>query len=184
MSHRVSYPADSKWVRRNVQLAQPEADIGDLLSKLESIVQSEYFFAGHERELRDLVRHPRSIDLSEAACAGIDPNLYHPDGPLDELSAARCSTCPVRMGCLALALQAEDPQAREGWYGGVGPDDRAEIARDLKLPTVHVCGGKDPATEAVRLRASGLTVNQVAAYLACSRRTVQRYCRRSLFEAL
>jgi AraC-like DNA-binding protein len=165
-------------VRRNLQLAQPEADIGELLSKLESTVQSEYFFTGQEHELCDLVRHPRSIDLSEAACVGIDPDIYHPDGPLDELSAARCNACPVRIGCLALALQAEDPEAREGWYGGVGPEDRAQIARELNLPTVQACDGIDLAVEAVRLRAAGLTVNQIAAHLACSRRTVQRYCRK------
>jgi predicted transcriptional regulator len=32
-----------------------------------------------------------------------------------------------------------------------------------------------PARKAPQLRAAGLTVNQIAAQLSCSRRTVQRY---------
>jgi hypothetical protein len=139
-------------------------------------MQKKHFFTGQEHALLDLVTNPKSIDLSSAACIGVDPDVYHPDGPLDELSAARCTTCPVRIGCLALALGAEDPEARAGWYGGLGPEDRSDLAQQLTAPSTpsapKLC---DPAAEAARLRASGLTVNQIARRLECSRRTIQRY---------
>jgi DNA-binding CsgD family transcriptional regulator len=139
-------------------------------------MQTTYFYTGREHELLNLIRNPRAIDLSGAVCAGVDPDIYHPDGPLDEVSAARCSACPVRLRCLALALSAEDPEARSGWYGGLGPEDRSRIANDLAVASASPRSA-DRTHEAVRLRAAGMTVDQIAARLACSRRTVQRYCR-------
>lgn len=136
-------------------------------------MQTTPFYAGREDELLDLIT-TLTIDLSGAACAGVDPELYHPDGPLDEVSAARCSICPVRMGCLALALRAEDPQFRSGWYGGLGPHDRSDVAEELAMASApHL--SCDRTREAVRLRATGLSVTEIAVRLGCSRRTVQRY---------
>ena len=43
------------------------------------------------------------------------------------------SDCPARLACLALALRAEDADAREGWYGGLAPADRDDIAHILRL---------------------------------------------------
>ena len=107
-----------------------------------------YFFAGRERELRDLVHHadrrPIDRELRDAACRGMDPDLFHPDdGQPDELVIARCTGCPARLACLALALRAEEPDARAGWYGGVGPEDRGQIAAGLHLdtPEPHVPEG-------------------------------------------
>jgi DNA-binding CsgD family transcriptional regulator len=153
------------------------AALAKFISELEAEMQTTYFYAGREHELLDLITTP-TIDLSRAACAGVDPDVYHPDGPLDEVSAARCSTCPVRMGCLAVALRAEDPQARSGWYGGLGPEDRSGIAQELAVASASQLFG-DRAREAVRLRAAGLSVTEIAVRLACSRRTVQRYFRKS-----
>jgi hypothetical protein len=140
-------------------------------------MQTTPFYAGREDELLDLLK-TQTINLSGAACAGVDPELYHPDGPLDEVSAARCSICPVRMGCLALALRAEDPEFRSGWYGGLGPNARSRVAEELEVASApHLSCDRTP--EAVRLRAAGLSVTEIAVRLGCSRRTVQRYFSKS-----
>jgi hypothetical protein len=139
-------------------------------------VPNPYFFAGHESELRDLVNSPADLTLDQAACAGVDPELYHPEGQPDELSLFRCSACPARLACLALALRAEDAEVRSGWYGGISPTDRDDIAQILRLePSQPVV--PDRAVEAARLQASGWTINQIATQIGCSRRTVQRYLR-------
>lgn len=122
---------------------------------------------GHD-ELRRLIANPVRIDFSEAACVGIDPDVYHPEDDLDDISKARCAACPVRTSCLAFAIAVEDPSARAGWYGGHGPHQRDQIAVELGI-------SESPARKAHQLRAAGLTVNQIAAQLSCSRRTVQRY---------
>lgn len=133
-----------------------------------------HFYHGRERELLALIKNP-TTRLDGAACIGVDTDLYHPEGAaLDDVSGARCATCPVRMGCLALALRAEDPDARSGWYGGLGPDDRDTLATELAL-VAEPGSALDRAPEAFRLRAAGLSVREIAARLACSRRTVQRY---------
>jgi AraC-like DNA-binding protein len=134
-----------------------------------------YFFTGRERELRNLINNPANDDLDQAACVGVDPDVYHPDdGQPDELSLFRCNGCPARLACLALALRAEEADGREGWYGGLGPVDRDAIASILRLETPQP-QPPDRAVEAAGLRASGWAVNQIAAQLGCSRRTVQRY---------
>jgi hypothetical protein len=140
-------------------------------------VHDPYFFTGRERDLRDLIDHPTNHHLGLAACTGTDPDVYHPDkGQPDEMSLFRCTGCPARLACLALALRAEDADAREGWYGGLGPADRDDIASILRLEPSQ-SAPPDRAIEAARLRASGWTINQIAAQLSCSRRTVQRYLR-------
>lgn len=162
--------------------AHPEnrADNGrNTHQELERKVHDPYFFTGREQELHSLINHPADHNLDKAACAGADPDIYHPDeGKLDELSLFRCTICPARLACLALALRTEDADARVGWYGGLGPAEREEVAAALRLE-----GSKPPldrATEASRLRASGSTVNQIAAQLGCSRRTVQRHLQTDL----
>jgi DNA-binding NarL/FixJ family response regulator len=84
------------------------------------------------------------------------------------------------MACLAYAIGIEDPGARAGWYGGLGPEDRSALALALEVEAEpaapHV--SHDAALEAIRLRETGLTVNEIAARMTCSRRTVQRYCRK------
>ena len=136
-----------------------------------------YFFAGREQELSALILRPTNHGLDHAACAGADPDAYHPDeGQPDELTLFRCNGCPARLACLALALRAEDPDMREGWYGGLSPTDRDDAAMVLQLGAPRQ-SAPDRAVEAARLRAAGWTVNVIAAHLACSRRTVQRYLR-------
>lgn len=137
-------------------------------------MHNPYFFTGREQELRDLISHPTNHNFDQAACVGASPDAYHPDnGQPDELSLLRCSGCPARLACLALALRAEDSEAREGWYGGLGPTDRDIIASTLRL-TPSQPPPPNRAIEATRLHASGWTVNQIATQLGCSRRTIQR----------
>ncbi len=132
------------------------------------------FFFGRERQLRNMINNAGKYDIAMAACAGVDPNIYHPEqGPPNDLALARCTECPARLACLALALRAEDPETRAGWYGGLGPADRDDIAALLRLDTPQP-PTPDRAVEATRLRTAGWTVNDIAAHLGCSRRTVQR----------
>jgi AraC-like DNA-binding protein len=139
-------------------------------------VHNPYFFAGREGELRVLIDNITNHNIGLAACAGGDPDAYHlEEGRPSELSLVRCIRCPARLACLALALRAEDPEAREGWYGGLGPADREGVAAMLRLETLDP--PPDRAIEAARLRTSGWTINDIAKQLGCSRRTVQRYLR-------
>jgi hypothetical protein len=132
---------------------------------------------GSEQQLLGLIEDPGHRGLDEAACAGTDPDAYHPErGRPDELALRRCRGCPARLPCLALALRAEEPDARAGWYGGLGPVERDRIASDLQPPTGNPAPTGQPV-EASRLRTAGHTVTEIAAELGCSRRTVQRYLR-------
>lgn len=140
-------------------------------------VHNPYFFAGREQELRDLIDHPTNGNLEHAACAGTNPDAYHPEqGTPDQLSLYRCIGCVARLACLALALRAEDSDVRAGWYGGIGPSERDGIAAILHLESQQP-PPPDRAVEAARLRAAGWTISKIAAELQCSRRTVQRYLR-------
>ena len=140
-----------------------------------------YFFADREPELRALIRHPdrKPLDrqLRHAVCRGMDPDHFHPgEGRPDNRVLASCTGCPARLACLALALRAEESDARSGWYGGLGPDDRDGVAAALDLeatgPSVP-----DRVLQAARLQAVGRTIRDIATELGCSRRTVQRYLR-------
>ncbi len=140
-----------------------------------------YFFAGREHELRELVTHtdhkPLHRQLRRAACRGMDPSVFHPEeGRPDDIVIARCTGCLARLGCLALALRAEDPDMRSGWYGGLGPGDRDHVVAVLTLEAPEP-SMPDRAAQAARLRAGGWTIEEIAAELGCSRRTVQRYLR-------
>lgn len=142
---------------------------------------SLYFVADRAPELRALIHHPdrKHLDrqLRRAACQEMDPDAFHPDqGRPDDLVVARCTGCEGRLACLALALRAEDPDARSGWYGGLGPGDRDNVVAALGLETPEP-PAPDRAIQAARLRAAGWTVEDIATELGCSRRTVQRYLR-------
>jgi hypothetical protein len=139
---------------------------------------------GSEAELRLMLETPGSRPvlrkLSSAACSGSDTDAYHPDeGSPSQLTLARCAGCPARLACLALALRAEDPQARSGWYGGLGPADRDALASSLAAGAPATRQVPELAFRAARLWAAGWTVPSIAAELNCSDRTVQRYLRKA-----
>ncbi|MFF3722039.1 WhiB family transcriptional regulator [Streptomyces erythrochromogenes] len=136
------------------------------------------FLRGRERVLLALIESPDPSDFARAECRDADVDLYHPSDRQkpDADVLASCCRCAVRLQCLALALRAEDPETRSGWYGGFGPEDRDAIASSLS----STGGGQPPPSpehviRARRLVGDGWRINEVADLLGCSRRTVQRY---------
>lgn len=67
--------------------------------------------------------------VDDAACAGMDPDLFFPDRYDDPAPAvAVCRTCPVAAACLAEALQRGE---RSGIWGGTTPTDRRRLTARL-----------------------------------------------------
>ncbi|MFE3321999.1 helix-turn-helix domain-containing protein [Nocardia sp. NPDC059195] len=137
------------------------------------------FPACSEYELLALLRNDdRAISrqLAEAACRGMNPDAFHPDADdcPDSAVLERCDGCSARLACLAVALRAEDPDTREGWYGGLGPVEREAVAKRLSADAPTESRVSDRAAHAARLRAAGYTVAEIASRLGCSDRTVQR----------
>ena len=67
-----------------------------------------------------------------AACKGADTAIFYPAssvaGVKDQYAAAKayCGRCPVREACLSEALLFERG-GRHGMYGGLTPDQRAQL---------------------------------------------------------
>jgi len=136
------------------------------------------FLRGREHELRQSLHHLDHDILRQAACRGMDTRAYFPDeGEPVARALTLCGHCEARLSCLALALRTEEPDARHGWFGGLGPDERASIAAALGVGSTPVL--PEPAALAIRLRGQGRTIADIAAELGCSRRTVLRYLRRA-----
>lgn len=138
----------------------------------------------YESRLAALVSNPTATSRrwgERAACvhtsSGID--AYFPDDgelpPADAL--ALCRSCPVATDCLATALVHESQDGyRFGWWGGVGPDERQQIAQQLGIQTLPVeLGIHEPADLARYLRSQDHTITSIAALLGCTERTVYRY---------
>lgn len=133
----------------------------------------EPFYVGREDELRGLILKLDNQALDKAACVGRGTSEYHPmEGEPSPEALTRCTQCPARLACLALALRAEEPDLRYGWYGGVGPEERTLVA--LALDEDFSPLPEDEDDPAVALRRSGWTINDIAAELGRSRRTIQR----------
>lgn len=74
----------------------------------------------------------------QAACRGMDPNLFHPDsGGFAGQRAAKavCWACPVREACLEYAVTNGE---RYGIWGGMSERQRRELVRDQR-ETSRVC---------------------------------------------
>ncbi len=57
-----------------------------------------------------------AIDVAGLPCHGENPELYFAESPSDvELAKALCSSCPIRVECLAGALERREPW---GVWGG------------------------------------------------------------------
>lgn len=73
--------------------------------------------------------------FTDAACAGADPDLFHPEGggqgQAHVWDAARqiCRRCPVARECL---LHAETEPERHGMWGGLNPRERNAL-RGIRL---------------------------------------------------
>lgn len=77
--------------------------------------------------------------MREAACAGVDPTLFYPDGNNPHATReglAVCARCPVREACLEWALRNGE---RHGTWGGKSENQRKRLIRSLRdsgaLPT-------------------------------------------------
>jgi WhiB family redox-sensing transcriptional regulator len=69
---------------------------------------------------------------TEARCLDLDPELFFPTGDgkqsVPQIAVAQqiCSTCPVKLKCLKLALATD---AQYGIWGGTTPKERARLRR-------------------------------------------------------
>jgi Transcription factor WhiB len=116
-----------------------------------------------------------------AACSDITTDTYFPDDDAAPRPDAllRCAACPVALECLATALVHESVDGeRFGWWGGLGPDERALVWSRLGQPTVPLPSELDlrtPAALSRHLRERNRTIPQIAAELGCTERSVYRY---------
>lgn len=61
----------------------------------------------------------------DAACRGVDAELFFPATEEEALGAkAVCDTCPVRLACLAFALERNE---RFGVWGGLTEKERSRL---------------------------------------------------------
>lgn len=79
----------------------------------------------------------------DAACVGIDPELWFPEKGGDPTDARRiCAGCPVRLDCLDYALTVErwDGETAHGVWGGLsGMERRALLGSKASTPCLG-CG--------------------------------------------
>lgn len=70
-------------------------------------------------------RNPDRSWEDDAACRGLDPDVFHDDR--SEMRAkAICSECPVRLECLEREL-AQDPIDQHGVFGGLNRFERQTL---------------------------------------------------------
>jgi WhiB family redox-sensing transcriptional regulator len=125
----------------------------DVLGRLRTADRAERLAAAQAARARlPVVDQGRARPwMAEAACAGIDTNLFFPgrDAKADQAAAkAVCAGCPVRHACLDEALTG--PQAASddaGVFGGTTPADRQRLriqarGQRLRQPTRYY---QDPA---------------------------------------
>ena len=139
----------------------------------------EHILAERELLATYIERFPNDR-LRRAACRGLHPDLYHPKtGPPRSTDLERCESCPIQLECVALALRDESPDVRSGWYGGLSPEDRDILARELGLRAPARESNAEPSKtdRAIDLRERGWKINEIATELGWSRRTVQRHLR-------
>lgn len=72
--------------------------------------------------------------MEDAECAGYNPEHWFPEvgGPVNTAAKAICRRCPVATKCLDYALDIEGDASqwgRHGIYGGMTPEQRAQLAR-------------------------------------------------------
>lgn len=73
------------------------------------------------------LRTERAPWQSQAACAGVDPDLFYPDrGESTDEAKAVCGACDVRETCLEYALTNRE---RFGIWGGASENERRVLRR-------------------------------------------------------
>ena len=67
--------------------------------------------------------------LGDAACAGVDPDLWFPEtGDSSAPAKSVCAHCPVTAECWALLHTLPEPQRRYGVWAGTSVHDRRRRA--------------------------------------------------------
>lgn len=87
----------------------------------------------HLDELHADIPDPIHLDdpkwFRQAACRGMDPDLWHPRRGEDSRNAKRiCQNCPVRVECLAHAVYSFEDV---GVWGGRSERERRAIRREM-----------------------------------------------------
>ena len=82
------------------------------------------------RAMLILLAQPRPGWFTQAACIGVDPEMFFPDrgAPVREAKAV-CRSCPVCRDCLKFALS--EPAERFGIWGGTSDASAATSAPDV-----------------------------------------------------
>ena len=76
--------------------------------------------------------------LEEAACRGLDPELFYAEGGASIAKAKSiCVQCPLRMKCLEWAISREE----FGVWGGTTARERAAIRRERGVRLVPAATG-------------------------------------------
>ena len=77
---------------------------------------------------------PPAVVLARAACRGLDPNLFFPvKGNNAAAAVAVCRDCPVRVECLAWAVESNEDQ---GVWGGASVKQRRALRRQWRQESV------------------------------------------------
>ena len=74
---------------------------------------------------------------NEAACKGMDPDIFHPEAHDTKAVFTIldiCRACPVRVDCLKHAIASGE---REGWWGGMSPRKRRTILTTMNRVPNH-----------------------------------------------
>ena len=87
---------------------------------------------------------------ARAACAGAPADVFFPPKGGTGVDARRiCATCPVRLPCLAYALDVEGDggfRQRHGIYGGLTPTERIKLNRRKRDRACHTSDTSATAT--------------------------------------
>lgn len=114
--------------------------------------------------------------MAEAACRGVDPGLFYPErGASTRVPKSICADCPVKVTCLDYAIEQGE---RTGVWGGTSERQRRTIRRERGLtgPPRSV-GRKYDRRRIIELRATGMTLKDIADELGCSLEPVARALR-------
>ena len=75
---------------------------------------------------------------SESSCRGVDPDVFFPTTD-EEAAAAKaiCASCPVRVHCLAFAIERGE---RYGVWGGTDEKERAALSPSARERILRAAG--------------------------------------------
>lgn len=82
--------------------------------------------------LSDLMWEPDVNWRADAACAGVDSEIFFPaseDDQITEAAKAICEQCPVREACLQYALATNQAA---GVWGGLDAGERRRMRRRIR----------------------------------------------------